>query len=49
MEMHTNTADMLVVGVSKRAITQSGLYQILAMLTAERYVPAARQGDGNVV
>ena len=42
-------ADMFVVGRGKRVITQSGLLQILAMLTAKMYVPAVRQSDGDVV
>jgi hypothetical protein len=49
LEIQTNTVDIFVVGVGKRAIAQGGLHQILVMLTAERNVPAVRQSDGNVV
>ena len=43
MEMHTDTVDMFVFGEGKRVSTQSGLHQILVMLTAETYVSAVRQ------
>ena len=49
LEVHTNTVDMFVVQVGKRAITQSGLHQILVMFTVEMYMPAVRQSNGNVV
>ena len=40
---------MSVVGVGKQTTFHGGLHQILVMLTAERYMPAVRQSDGNVV
>jgi hypothetical protein len=49
LEIQTNTIDMFVLGVGNRATFQGGLHQILVMLTAERYVPAVCQSDGNVV
>ena len=49
MEIQTNTVDVFVVGVGKIVTFQGGLHQILVVLAAERYVPAVRQSDGNVV
>ena len=47
--MHTYIVDMFVFGRSEGFAGESGLHQILVVLTTERKRPTVRQSDGNVV
>ena len=49
LQMHTYIVDMFVLGRSEGFVGESGLHQVLVVLTTERKVPTVRQGDGNVV